>query len=304
MPRQNRPCKMTLTRGLYDAVTARRAAQRAADGLPPKDPKDLPWLCEDEIAAGKQRTGPQQIAPAARLTRAAKAKIARRGEANAGFERHARKCALCRHPALDEIERAYLGWQSGYDICRFFQIDDPDTVYRHVRAAGLDLARRQNVRTVVEHFIEQSRHVKITSSTILRSIRALSCLDDNGRWTDPPRTHILVHGPDIRSLPESGNTSPTDTEECDTTPPSSREAEDEDGGMPPSFERSEPVDENSSTDSLVTRHSPALREVEWPLATESSAPPPREQREPCENSSADSLFHWPLITHHGPLSKT
>ncbi|MGB6482692.1 MAG: hypothetical protein WBE86_04310 [Candidatus Acidiferrales bacterium] len=255
MPRNDRPVKMVLARSIYDAVTARRAAQRAAGGLPPEDPKDVPWLCEDEIEAGeKQPTGQQEIAPPlrGRLARAAKAKIAERIAANPAFERHSRKCALCRHPALDEIERAYLGWHSVYDICRFFQIDDPDTIYRHVRAAALDVARRQNVRTVVENFIEQSRHVKITSSTILRSIRALSCLDDDGRWTDPPRTHIFVRGPDLGAtrsgssdsgLPESGLTSTTDIREASPA-----------AVWGPSAEQREPQDENLSADSSFTDH--------------------------------------------------
>jgi hypothetical protein len=249
MPRNNRPFKMVLARSIYDSVTARRAAQRQAQGLPSEDPKDIPWLCEDEIEAGEsQTTGPQEIVPPlrARLTRAAKAKIAERSAADPAFERHSRKCALCRHPALDEIERAYLGWHSAYDICRFFQIDDPDTLYRHARAAALDVARRQNVRTVVENFVERSRHVKITSSTVLHSIRALSCLDDNGRWTDPPRTHILVRGPDIRSaadLPETGQGPTQETKESAGSPTSDIRSV---GGVSPSSEQRETHGDDSS----------------------------------------------------------
>ncbi|MGB6076592.1 MAG: hypothetical protein WBG29_13225 [Candidatus Acidiferrales bacterium] len=282
MPRSNRPSKIVLTRGLYEAVTSRRAAQRAAQALPPEDPKDLPWLCEDEIeAAESQRTGPQEIAPPlrARLTRAAKAKIAERSAADPAFERHSRKCALCRHPALDEIERAYLRWHSAYDICRFFQIDDPDTLYRHARAAALDVARRQIVRTVVENFIEQSRKVKITSSTVLHSIRALSCLDDNGRWTDPPRTHILVRGPDIRpaaDLPETGQVSPQATEQTGDSPTSDIRAV---GGVP-SFEQREPY---HGRDSGLLKNGDTEEDA--------GAPPSTEQREPHdENSPADSSF--------------
>jgi hypothetical protein len=193
---------MVLTRSLYDAVTARRAAQRAAEGLPPEDPKDLPWLREDEISAEeKQPSGPQEIAPPpptrGPLCRAAKAKIAERSESIPGFDRHSRKCQICRSPYVDYIEQVYLQWERVDLICSYFQLADTDTVYRHARAAGLDVLRRQNSRWVVEQFIEQWRTVKITSSTVIRSIRALSCLDDKGRWTDLPKTHILVRGSDV-----------------------------------------------------------------------------------------------------------
>lgn len=294
MPRNNHPSKIVLTRSLYDAVTARRAAQRSAQGLPPEDPKDVPWLCEDEIEIGEsQRTRPHEIAPPlrVRLTRAAKAKIAQREESNPGFERHSRKCALCRHPSLDEIERAYLGWNSVYDICRFFQIDDPDAVYRHVRAAALDVARRQNVRTVVENFIEESRHVKITSSTVLRSIRALSCLDDKGRWTDPPRTHILVRGSDVHPVPASSELQENENVTASPTFEQPTGSEEENAGASPAFEQRQPHAERDS----VLISAPA-QETE-----EAGAIPCPESSEPIENSAADQPFHWPLITHRGQI---
>src|SRR6185437_9581005 len=156
------------------------------------------------------------------LCRAAKAKVAERTAAIPGFDRHSRKCQICRSPYVDYIEQLYLQWEEVDLICRYFQLADADTVYRHARAAGLDVLRRQNSRWVVEQFIEQWRFVKITSSTVIRSIRALSCLDEKGRWTDPPSTHILVRGNDASAstsssdsgLPESGVTSTTDIREA------------------------------------------------------------------------------------------
>jgi hypothetical protein len=304
----NDDAKITLPRETYECFAGYRAARRAAQGLPPEDPKDIPWLCEHEVEAEEnQRTTPEESStPRGRLTRAAKAKIAERDAAIPGFERHSRKCALCRHPALEEIERAYLAWHSVFDICRFFEIDDPDTIYRHVRAAQLDVARRQNVRTVVENFIEQSRHVKITSSTILRSIRALSCLDDNGRWTDPPRTHILVRGPDIASsdsrssdsgLPESGMTSTTEIREASSAAirmPSAAQYE-------PYRERKSGLPTNDS--SFPTCTAEAAPTAVSPAETQRGAgqPPHSERSEPLyENSSADSSSS--LATSHSSLA--
>src|SRR6185437_3030244 len=138
------------------------------------------------------------------------------------------------------------------------------------------------------------RTVKVTSSTVIRSIRALSCLDEKGRWTDPPSTHILVRGNDASAadarssdsgLPEPGVTSTTDIREASPPAVSACEV----GG------------------SLATSHSPALGlpavagEVEGSPSTERSEPsPPRvgkieedaafphsfEQREPRHGGSA------------------
>ncbi|MGH9727037.1 MAG: hypothetical protein ACRD4V_00410, partial [Candidatus Acidiferrales bacterium] len=108
--------------------------------------------------------------------------------------------------------------------------------------------------------------VKVNASNILHSIRALSCLDDQSRWTDPPRTHILVRGQDLAAtgacssgsgLPHLGATSTTEAHETRPTASAS------------SIEQRDPHDENSSADSgssLTTSRSPALTQ-EGSLAT-------------------------------------
>jgi hypothetical protein len=108
-----------------------------------------------------------------------------------GFDRHTRKCDICRHKDVLEIEQAYLDWCSARDIVQTFELTYTDTVYRHARALGLDTVRRQNVRFALEKLIEQVDQVSATSSTVLRAIRALSCIDSKGRWTDPPSAHII-----------------------------------------------------------------------------------------------------------------
>ncbi|MHB8755995.1 MAG: hypothetical protein ACYC92_13725 [Candidatus Acidiferrales bacterium] len=278
MSRNQSPVEIVVSDSLYEILAKRRAdhnARLAADGLPPAT-DDFPFITQTQAQAeaqARQRT-PQSTAaspappPPTRgpLCRAAKAKVAERNAAIPGFERHSRKCQICRSPYVDYIEQLYLQWERVDLIRRYFQLADPDTLYRHARAAGLDVLRRQNSRWVIEQFIEQWRTVKITSSTVIRSIRALSCLDEKGRWTDLPKTHIFLRGPDASAadarssdsgLPESGVTSTTDTREAGPAAASSALSSPVVAGEvegSPSAEQRKPRDENSSADSSFAGH--------------------------------------------------
>ena len=55
---------------------------------------------------------------------------------------------------------------------------------------GLFAQRRGNVRSVLEHLIEQAEHAKITGETVINALRAFTCLQDDGRWVEPPRRVI------------------------------------------------------------------------------------------------------------------
>lgn len=219
---QNLAPKIIIDDSFYEILANRRAARNAelaAQGLPPLE-NDSSFMSESQARAEAEARAKQRATQAAppvlpRPGWAVRSILKTRRESIDGFERHSRKCYLCRHPHLEEIENAYLNWHSAYDICRLFQVADPDMLYRHARAARLDAARRGNVRYVVEHFIEQAHNVKITSSTVLRSIRALSCLDDKGRWADLPKTHIVVRGGDqdasATGFAEAGSHGPSHT---------------------------------------------------------------------------------------------
>lgn len=114
-----------------------------------------------------------------------------------GFSRHSRKCKICHNHRAPEIEECYVNWTSAHWIQDAFRIKSPDAIYRHARAAGLDVVRRHNARFAAEKLVEEVDHVTVTSATVLRAIRALSCLDDKGHWTDPPSTHIILTAKDL-----------------------------------------------------------------------------------------------------------
>lgn len=216
--------KIVFDDSFYEILAKRRAdrnAQLAAQGLPPIS-TEPGYISESQARAeaearAKQRAANATANDAAKhapppptrgpLCRAAKAKVAERIASLPGFERHSRKCRICRSPYFDAIEEAYLRWYPVEFIAKYFQFDS-EALYRHARAAALDQARRQNVRWVVEQFIEQWRNVKITSAAVIRSIRALSCLDDKGRWTDLPKTHIVVRGSDATDAQDEASSEP------------------------------------------------------------------------------------------------
>ena len=132
------------------------------------------------------------------------------------FERHSRKCQVCHSRYVEEIEEAYYNWSSAQWIINVFNISYDDAVYRHARAIGLDLRRRKNVAIAVEKLIEKVDEVTVTSSTVLRAVRALSCLTPDGRWTDLPTTHVVVRGTDAATQSSPGQGGESDC--LDTSP--------------------------------------------------------------------------------------
>jgi len=103
--------------------------------------------------------------------------------------RHSRKCSVCNHPERDAIEEEFLHWRSPHAIGDHYDIHKK-AIYRHAHAMGLFARRRGNVRSVLEHLIEQAEHAPVTGQTIINAVRALTCLQDDGRWVEPPRRVI------------------------------------------------------------------------------------------------------------------
>jgi hypothetical protein len=124
--------------------------------------------------------------PRRRLTNAAKAKIANRCESNPSFERHSRKCQICSHPDIDGIEEQFIAWASANWIAEAFELTDESTIYRHARAAGLDVLRRENLSFVVEKVLQEVDNVETpTVSEVLRAARILARLNGRGQWAAP-----------------------------------------------------------------------------------------------------------------------
>jgi len=102
------------------------------------------------------------------------------------FDYHSRKCVICRHPDRATIEEEFVHWGGVWDIARIYQLGDYRSVYRHAHATGLTLRRRENLHSVLDIFLEKARGANMSGDSILRAIRAYSCVDSLGRWVDPP----------------------------------------------------------------------------------------------------------------------
>jgi hypothetical protein len=102
------------------------------------------------------------------------------------FDYHSRKCVICRHPDRAAIEEEFVYWGGVWDIARIYQLGDYRSLYRHAHATGLTLRRRENLHSVLDIFLEKARGANMSGDSILRAIRAYSCVAHMGRWVDPP----------------------------------------------------------------------------------------------------------------------
>ena len=102
------------------------------------------------------------------------------------LERRSRRCIICHHPEREAIEEEFVHWRSPSRLAHDYKLSDYRTVYRHARAAGLLLQRRERLHSALDAFVESVDDVTFTGDTILRAMRAYSCIDSHGRWTEIP----------------------------------------------------------------------------------------------------------------------
>ena len=131
-------------------------------------------------------------APAPRVSRKeARARLKLRLESIPGFDRHSRKCQICNHPEIDDIEHEFINWSPADWIAETFELSDESTIYRHARATGLDVRRRENLGMVVEKVLQQVDRVDTpTVSEVLRGVRILARLNGRGQWVAPTATEF------------------------------------------------------------------------------------------------------------------
>ena len=119
------------------------------------------------------------------------------GQSNDPFvpslERHQRKCLICHHPDREEIEELFVHWHHPYHTAHHYKIP-PRSLYRHAHATGLCLARQQNLRSVLDRLLEQVHDVKVSGESIIRAVRAYSCLTSDNKWIEPP-TRVIYSSP-------------------------------------------------------------------------------------------------------------
>ena len=102
------------------------------------------------------------------------------------LERHARKCAICRHKNREEIETDFLHWHDVSKIVDEFRLNTRRALYRHARATGLYELRMSNIRDAAALIAARAENCSATASAVLKAIQACSQIDANGRWISRP----------------------------------------------------------------------------------------------------------------------
>jgi hypothetical protein len=116
---------------------------------------------------------------------------ARAAETNLTY--HQIRCTICNHPEREAIEQDFLHWARPAAITHEYQLGDRRAIRRHARAFGLFERRAAQAQHTLGFIIEQADGVTATADSIIRAVRALSCLDENGHWTEPTRRVIITH---------------------------------------------------------------------------------------------------------------
>ncbi|HEV2287507.1 MAG TPA: hypothetical protein VGR81_00980 [Candidatus Acidoferrales bacterium] len=281
------PHKILLDPKFYKTISARRTSQ----GLPPlgdsspfasapaddADEREQKALDELRRRAAEEEVEEERNARAARSS--ARPILKHRRETIPGFDRHRRKCQICNHDYMEDIEEAYFNWTSAAFILEQFDIACQDTIYRHARTVGLDVQRRENSRFAIEKLIEDVDHVTVTGSTVIRAVRALSLIDGKGRWTDPPAKHIILRAKDLSCQGVASITGPPLT------------LKPADALIAPSVTQPAAPSANSGPQQSV------ISSTASPASTPESAPPPNPL--PSEGRGKEGSS---LVANHSPLN--
>jgi hypothetical protein len=110
------------------------------------------------------------------------------------FDRHQRKCAVCSHPDRDAIEELFLHWHSPLSTAVHYHIP-VRSLLRHAHATGLYAARQGNLRAVLDRILDRAEDATVTADSIIRAVRAYTCLTPDNQWVEPPSRVIFSSAP-------------------------------------------------------------------------------------------------------------
>ncbi|MBZ5695599.1 MAG: hypothetical protein LAN36_09580 [Acidobacteriia bacterium] len=113
---------------------------------------------------------------------------------------HERHCTICNHADRDAIEEEFIHWHNPTDIAFDYRLSR-NAIYRHAHAMNLFALRERNLRFALGHMIQQAMNTKPTPDSILKAIRAYSCLTLDGRWIEPPAHVVVSSGGRVPSPP-------------------------------------------------------------------------------------------------------
>ncbi|MGA8767134.1 MAG: hypothetical protein WB559_08945 [Candidatus Acidiferrales bacterium] len=104
--------------------------------------------------------------------------------------RHQANCGICRSEHTEEIDDAFINWESVNHIAREFNIERR-VVYRHAHATGLFPKRDRNIRRALGLIIHRADKVQcVTADSVIRAVQLLAHINESGDWIAPP-THVI-----------------------------------------------------------------------------------------------------------------
>jgi hypothetical protein len=115
---------------------------------------------------------------------------ASRNVPDAEIVRHTRKCRICNHPRRAEFEQDFLNWRNPHEIVEEYELAHHSAIYRHAQALGLTAQRVENACAALDLIVEKVEDAHVTGHTIIRAMRAYSCLTPKGRWVELPKRVI------------------------------------------------------------------------------------------------------------------
>jgi hypothetical protein len=112
---------------------------------------------------------------------------ASRNVPDAEIVRHTRKCRICNHSRRAELEQDFLNWRNPHEIVEEYELAHHSAIYRHAQALGLTAQRVENACAALDLIVEKVEDAHVTGHTIIRAMRAYSCLTPKGRWVELPK---------------------------------------------------------------------------------------------------------------------
>jgi Zn-dependent peptidase ImmA (M78 family) len=97
--------------------------------------------------------------------------------------RHELQCTICNHAKREEIEQAFVNWNSPDRISKRYGVSR-DSAYRHAHALGLMDKRRRNVRAALERIIEKAGEVEASATAIVSAVSAYAKINASGQWVE------------------------------------------------------------------------------------------------------------------------
>jgi len=147
-----------------------------------------------KAAAAAAGAEPAAHQPKPRRAIARKPEPAAASAHDSSLERHERKCVVCSHPDREIIEELFLHWHSPLGTALHYHVP-VRSLFRHAHATGLYASRQGNLRAVLDRILDRADEATVTGDSIIRALRAYTCLTGDNQWVEPPSRVIFSSAP-------------------------------------------------------------------------------------------------------------